>query len=72
MSQLSFWTAQFTFHLFRKISITSRLLFWYSGNISSKFDISFSKLSLFLILDHVLPEIIQIEHTKGKKKMGHF
>ena len=22
--------------------------------------------------DHVLPEIIQIEYTKGKKKMGHF
>ena len=31
-------------------------------------DFSFSKLSLLLIFDNILPEIIQIEHTKDKKK----
>ena len=34
-------------------------------------DLSFSKLSLLLIIGHVLPEIIHIEYTKGKTKMGH-
>ena len=30
------------------------------------------KTVLNLTIGHVLPEIIQIEYTKGKKKMGHF
>ena len=31
-----------------------------------------SELSLLLIFEHTLPEIIQIEQTKGKKKTGPF
>ena len=32
----------------------------------------FSKLSLLFIFDHVLPKIIEIEHTKDKKKIRYF
>ena len=35
-------------------------------------DLSFSQLSLLLIFDHILPEIIQIEQTKSEKKWGSF
>ena len=64
------WSLKNVWFSFYPWCVQSELSLVKHGQKSKIRDLSFSKL--FLLFDHVLSEITQVEHTKSKKKNRHF